>query len=204
MAAPDAQTNGHSNGDAGSGSQPPPAGLSFAGLAGRGRAARPALAVHGPAAAARREAISGFGEGSGDAPASAPDKPVIPKQEDTFVRPGSDRGRRHDPSRFLPDRADAAPAAVEERFEVAAEEVVGPVAYGLQLAVTRTETVLTTGRVGSPGAGPSGAATANGGGGPARGAAANGAAASVTSRDWEERQLHQDLQRLADDPDMDQ
>ncbi len=36
-------------------------------------------------------------------------------------------------------------------------------------------------------------------------AASNGAAAlSVTSRDWEARKLHDDLHRLADDPDLDQ
>ena len=53
-----------------------------------------------------------------------------------------DRGRRQNPARFLPDRADAAPVAVEEKFEVAAEEVAGPVTYGLQIVATRTtETV---------------------------------------------------------------
>jgi len=53
----------------------------------------------------------------------------------------SDRGRRQGPARFLPDRADAAPVAVEEKFEIAAEEVAGPVTYGLQIVATRTETV---------------------------------------------------------------
>ena len=53
----------------------------------------------------------------------------------------SDRGRRHDRARFLPDRADATPVAVEEKFEIAAEEVAGPVTYGLQVVVTKTETV---------------------------------------------------------------
>jgi len=65
-----------------------------------------------------------------------------------------------------------------------------------------------SGRDGSPGAGPSDGGLANGdGGGMANGrAAANGgpAALSVTSRDWEARKLHDDLHRLADDPDLDQ
>ena len=204
MVVPDGQTNGHSNGDAGA--APPMSALSFAGIAGRGRP-RPSLAVHGPAAAARREAISGFGEAS-QALASAPDKPVIPKQEDTFVvgRPSNDRGaRRPNANRFIPDRADAAPVAVEERFEVAIEEQAGPVTYGLQLAVTKTEIVTLEGRDGTPGAGPSGE-VANGGGAAANagGAAANGSALSVTSRDWEARKLREDLPRLADDPDLDQ
>ncbi len=82
MAGSDAQANGHhSNGDAGAPQQPMAAatGLSFAGLSGRARARAP-LAVHGPAAAARREAISGFGEGSDGLRAAEPDKLVIPKQ----------------------------------------------------------------------------------------------------------------------------
>lgn len=53
-------------------------------------------------------------------------------------RPSGDRGRRQGPARFLPDRADAAPVAVEEKFEIAAEEVAGPVTYGLQIVATRT------------------------------------------------------------------
>ena len=213
MAGPDAQANGHSNGDAGA--PPPqqqqrPAGLSFAGLAGRGRPRGAALGVHGPAAVAQRQAISGFGEGVDAVPVAAADKPVIPRQEDTFVvgRPQSDRGgRQRNPNRFLPDRADAAPVAVEEKFEVAAEEVVGPVTYGLQLVVTKTETVTTApGRDGSPGAGPSDALATDGGRlANGRGSAANETQAlSVTSRDWEARKLHEDLHRLADDPDLDQ
>ncbi len=82
MAGTDAQANGHhSNGDAGSQPARPAAagGLSFAGLSGPRARPRAALAVHGPAAAARREAISGFGEDS-NGPVAAPDKPVIPKQ----------------------------------------------------------------------------------------------------------------------------
>ena len=194
MVVPDGQTNGHSNGNAGAEPQRAP-GLSFAGIAAARGRPRPSLSVHGPAAAARREAISGFGEAS-QAPAAVPDKPVIPKIENTFVvgRP-SDRGRQR--NRFIPDRADAAPVAVEERFEVAVEEVAGPVTYGLSLAVSKTEVITAAGRDGSPGAGPSDAA-ANGGG------AAIGGALSVTSRDWEARKLREDLPRLADDPDLDQ
>ena len=80
MAGSDAQANGYSNSDTSAQQARPAAatGLSFAGLGGRARA-RPALAVHRPAAAARREAISGFGEGSNGPPAAAPDKPVIAK-----------------------------------------------------------------------------------------------------------------------------
>ena len=79
MAGSDTQANGHSNGDAGAQQSRPAAGLSFAGLSGRARPRAP-LAVHGPTAAARREAISGFGEGSDGPRAAEPDKPVIPRQ----------------------------------------------------------------------------------------------------------------------------
>ena len=61
-------------------------------------------------------------------PAAPLGKQVIPKLENTF-KAGP---KRHDPSRFLPDRSDAAPASNEERFEQAAIEPEVKVEYGLQ------------------------------------------------------------------------
>ena len=76
------------------------------------------------------------------------------------------------------------------------------------LSLLQVEQTTASGRDGTPGAGPSDGGTANGDGGMANGraAAGNGAqpALSVTSRDWEARKLHDDLHRLADDPDLDQ
>ncbi len=61
-------------------------------------------------------------------PAVAPGQFVIPKLENTFQA----GPQRHDPSRYLPESGEAAPASNEDRFEPAAIAPEVKVEYGLQ------------------------------------------------------------------------